>query len=103
LKLVLNTGAEVLMSYRRFSKFVNFPSALFWLTPNGDVGSHLAQMKVRGLGSGHGVGMSQNGGKYLAKNLGWDAKQILNYYYSRINLCTVYGSNPAYNNCMAIN
>ena len=33
-----------------------------------------------GGGYGHGVGMSQNGAKNLA-NLGYDAKDILEFYY----------------------
>lgn len=36
--------------------------------------------KVRGYG--HGVGMSQNGAYYFAKNEGWTYQQILTYFYS---------------------
>ena len=76
---------------------------MFELSPNTKVGENFTQMIVKGKGFGHGVGMSQNGGKYLAQNRGWNADEILNYYYKSIDLCTVYGSNPAYSNCLAIN
>jgi len=40
-----------------------------------------ASFTVSGSGRGHGVGMSQYGAYQLARDLGWSAEQILEYYY----------------------
>jgi len=40
---------------------------------------------ISGLGSGHGVGMSQWGARYMA-NKGYKAKQILKYFYKGVNI-----------------
>jgi len=40
---------------------------------------------ISGMGSGHGVGMSQWGAKHLAMN-GYQAKDILKHYYKRIQI-----------------
>ena len=42
-------------------------------------------IRITTLGNGHGVGMSQWGANYLAKNRG-DYKEILKYYYQGIEL-----------------
>lgn len=44
---------------------------------------------VEGRGFGHGVGMSQMGAKYMAKN-GQSAEDILNFYYPNAKLQKVY-------------
>lgn len=46
---------------------------------NYDSGSN--EFVVTTYGYGHGVGMSQNGANALATYLGWDYKQILEFYY----------------------
>ena len=40
-----------------------------------------ATFTISGSGRGHGVGMSQYGAYQLARNQGWSAEQILEYYY----------------------
>ena len=40
---------------------------------------------ISGLGSGHGVGMSQWGARYMA-NKGYKANQILKYFYKGVNI-----------------
>ncbi|MEK7692334.1 MAG: hypothetical protein AAB425_15070, partial [Bdellovibrionota bacterium] len=42
--------------------------------------------RIDGHGNGHGAGMSQWGAKALADGLGWDARQILNFYYTDITI-----------------
>ena len=42
-------------------------------------------LMISGMGSGHGVGMSQWGAKYLAKR-GYNAKEILQHYYKGIQI-----------------
>jgi len=45
-------------------------------------------IKITTLGNGHGVGMSQWGANYLAKN-GGTYEEILKYYYSGVELITI--------------
>ena len=40
-------------------------------------------MKISGIGSGHGVGMSQWGAKFLAQK-GYNSKEILKHYYKGV-------------------
>ena len=42
-------------------------------------------LTISGLGSGHGVGMSQWGARYMA-NEGYKAKQILKYFYKGVDI-----------------
>jgi len=44
---------------------------------------------VRGSGYGHNVGMSQYGAKAMAE-LGYSCFDIINYYYTDVNITTVY-------------
>lgn len=44
---------------------------------------------ITGRGYGHGVGMAQIGAHILASQLGWTYQQILNFYYTGIQLCQV--------------
>ena len=55
------------------------PSAFFAIETIKD-GDLVEGIKLVGGGFGHGVGMSQNGAKNLA-NLGYDAEDILEFYY----------------------
>ena len=55
------------------------PSAFFTIDTVKD-GELVKGIKLIGGGFGHGVGMSQNGAKNLA-NAGYDAKDILEFYY----------------------
>ena len=64
---------------RKFS----LPSTLF------DMKQTDNEVIFTGYGSGHGVGMSQNGAKDYAKN-GWSYKKILEHYYSGAKLKKLY-------------
>lgn len=60
------------------------PSAFFYLLPSYD-GEQLLGYQVIGGGYGHGIGMSQTGAKYMAKD-GKDFQEILTYYYGETEL-----------------
>ncbi|MCX6127685.1 MAG: hypothetical protein NTX25_01310 [Proteobacteria bacterium] len=47
------------------------------------------EILVKGLGNGHGVGMSQQGAAALAEHKSWNYQQILEYYYVRTSLCSL--------------
>lgn len=61
------------------------PSAYFVINPVMK-GNQLSGFDILGGGYGHGVGMSQNGAKYLAEN-GADWENILNMFYQNIIFC----------------
>ncbi len=60
------------------------PSAYIIFEENTEEGL-LASYTITGGGYGHGVGMSQNGANYMAKN-GYDYKEILYFFYNGIEL-----------------
>jgi SpoIID/LytB domain protein len=41
---------------------------------------------ISGRGFGHGVGMSQYGAQVLAQTLNWNAQEILNFYYTGVDV-----------------
>jgi SpoIID/LytB domain protein len=43
---------------------------------------------ISGRGFGHGVGMSQYGAQVLAQTMNWNAEEILNFYYTDIEIGT---------------
>jgi stage II sporulation protein D len=62
----------------------SLPSYLFELhTKPG----HTKSVEIVGRGSGHGVGLSQQGAARLAANLNWSYDKILKFYYSDVTLC----------------
>lgn len=61
------------------------PSAYFTLEEQRDNKGNLAGYLIRGGGSGHGVGMSQNGAKGMA-NKGKSYEEILSYFYKDVEL-----------------
>ncbi len=73
------------------------PSTLFALEVNIDSGF----VEIKGLGSGHGVGMSQQGAAILAGEQGWTYDQILNYYYIGTSLCKLQEKTDSLPNCYA--
>lgn len=52
-------------------------------------------LQFKGRGMGHGVGMSQWGAKALAGKHGYDYRQILEYYYTGVNLIRLRGGNSS--------
>ncbi len=56
-------------------------------------------MLVKGIGFGHGVGMSQQGAAALAEQKAWTYKQILSYYYLNTTLCSLDASSDAVPDC----
>ena len=76
------------ISFRRFRDFLgkgSLPSRLFSFTK-----AQKGVVTLNGLGSGHGVGMSQRGAEYLAREKNWSYKDILNFYYSGTKLCALH-------------
>ncbi len=78
-------GEFVSVPARVFKRVVGtLPSSLFTLNTAPD-----GQILIKGLGFGHGVGMSQQGAAALAGRKSWDYRQILDYYYVRTILCSI--------------
>jgi len=60
------------------------PSTLFQLVPLGST-----TITIVGRGAGHGIGLNQTGAELLATKRSLLYRQILAYYYSETNLCTL--------------
>ncbi len=88
LKPVGYVGDTVTITKQDGSKSENYsliPSAFFVFDKNKDGKGNLEGIKVYGGGSGHGVGMSQNGAEELAKHdIGY--VDILKYFYSGVEV-----------------
>jgi SpoIID/LytB domain protein len=83
--LIDNKGEYVTIHTRTFKRVVGtLPSNLFTVNPADN-----GQIMIKGLGFGHGVGMSQQGAAALAERKAWDYRQILDYYYVRTSLCSI--------------
>ena len=54
---------------------------------------------ISGFGSGHGVGMTQQGAALLASDKGWTYDQILSYYYSGTEICSLKDNDAEKPNC----
>ncbi|ACV62004.1 SpoIID/LytB domain protein [Desulfofarcimen acetoxidans DSM 771] len=65
-------------------------SAFFEMTKEFDTEKKLCQVSFAGNGWGHGLGMSQNGAAEMARQ-GYTFKDILQYYYTGIEIKTNYG------------
>lgn len=77
-RLISEDGQDLELSGERFRYGLALRSSLFKATV--DDGSYV----FKGLGSGHGVGMNQYGAKVLVESMGWDHKQVLEFYYEGI-------------------
>ena len=64
------------------------PSGFFIITAGKEKGT-VVGYTLNGGGFGHGVGMSQNGAKSMAKN-GYTAEDILGFFYEGCSLETIY-------------
>ena len=83
----LQSGGYKNLAIDEFRKLVGIgtlPSTLFELKE-----SKKDQVEARGYGFGHGVGMSQTGAEFLARERNWRYDQILGFYYSGVELCVL--------------
>lgn len=67
-----------------FRSLFNLPSTLFDMILEAD-----GRILLKGRGNGHGVGLSQNGAKFLAEK-GYNYKEILKYYYQGVDIAKWY-------------
>jgi stage II sporulation protein D len=96
LAIIDQKGRYKLISVNAFKRTVaGLPSNLFTIERDRQAGQFL----VKGLGNGHGVGMSQMGAAALAAQRAWTYKQILDYYYVRTTLCSLDGEKKALPDC----
>lgn len=66
------------------------PSGFFVITTGKEKGNVVGYSLIGG-GFGHGVGMSQNGAKEMAKS-GYSAQEILLFFYDGCRLENIYGT-----------
>lgn len=66
-------------------------SALFTINKEIDAGGNMTGVTFTGSGWGHGLGLSQWGARGLAEK-GYTFQDILQYYYTGVNLATNYGN-----------
>lgn len=80
-KHVLISGSlqSLVVSGEEFRNLLALPSSLFHLSTQPE------KYNLNGRGYGHGLGLSQWGAKYLGDN-GYNAAQILSYYYKDISI-----------------
>jgi SpoIID/LytB domain protein len=87
LTLIDQKGRAKLVPFSVFRRAANsLPSQLFAIERDP---KQTSQILIKGLGNGHGVGMSQMGAAALAAKRAWSYRQILDYYYVRTTLCTL--------------
>jgi stage II sporulation protein D len=79
LAMVTGTLQTLLLSGEELRKILALPSTAF------NIGLDMDSYLVAGRGFGHGLGMSQWGAKYLSEQ-GYNASQILSYYYKDVTL-----------------
>lgn len=65
-----------------FRKLLNLKSTFFDINISND------RIVINTLGNGHGVGMSQYGANYMAKD-GYDYKEILKHYYKDVEISKI--------------
>ncbi|MCX6129367.1 MAG: SpoIID/LytB domain-containing protein [Proteobacteria bacterium] len=96
LAIIDQKGRYKSISINSFKRAVpGLPSHLFTLEWDRLAG----HMLIKGLGNGHGVGMSQLGAAAFAAQRAWTYKQILDYYYVRTTLCSLDGSHGLVPDC----
>lgn len=96
IRYVLNDGESKI--HRQDGSKVNspnlLPSGFFVMETRGEDG-RVTGYTLTGGGFGHGVGMSQNGARSMAKK-GYDSEQILLFFYEKCYIDNVYeGNNQA--------
>ncbi|HEY4485994.1 MAG TPA: SpoIID/LytB domain-containing protein [Nitrospiria bacterium] len=86
---ILHSGGELLIraaDLRRILGYTEIRSTRFVVEKNG------RDLRISGMGSGHGVGLCQWGAKEMAE-MGYAFEKILSYYYPGTRL-ELYGSTP---------
>lgn len=97
LAFVDSAGTHKAFPLNLFKKVAGqLPSPLFTL---GKDPKNSRLLLVRGVGFGHGVGMSQQGAAALAGQKAWDYKQILSYYYVNTTLCSLDAGSDSVPDC----
>ncbi|SFG51226.1 stage II sporulation protein D [Desulfotomaculum arcticum] len=74
----------------RVRTILSLKSAMFTLSKTDDPDGNLSSVTITGNGWGHGLGMSQWGAAGLAGQ-GYSFQDILQYYYTGVDLVTYYG------------
>ncbi len=77
--IVVGSTQTKLLSGEEVRRLLNLPSTNF------NLGCNHESYLIAGRGAGHGLGLSQWGAKTLAEN-GYNAAQILTYYYKDVSL-----------------
>lgn len=81
IRCVLNDGkSPVLRQDGKKTASANLLPSAFFVISTGKEDGNVVGYSLSGGGFGHGVGMSQNGAKEMARS-GWDAGDILQYFY----------------------
>lgn len=98
--LEISEGENRIVDVLSFKKLAgNLPSTLFAFTRHERDPRYF---KLQGMGSGHGVGMSQQGAAILADEKGWGYGRILDYYYTDTTLCRLHKKGNALPNCYGL-
>lgn len=85
-------AAPVILQRADGSEVENFsvlPSAFAYFAPVTDEDGDIREIKIRGGGYGHGVGLSQYGARGMAEK-GFDFVQIIEHYYPGTRLHNIY-------------
>lgn len=85
-------AAPIILRRGDGSEIVNFnilPSAFAYFDPVTDESGDIREVRIRGGGYGHGVGLSQNGARGMAGK-GFDFVQIIEHYYPGTQLHNIY-------------
>lgn len=90
IRCVLNDGkSKVLRQDGKKVASANLLPSAFFVISTSKEGGYVVGYSLSGGGFGHGVGMSQNGAKEMAKS-GWNAGDILLYFYNNCTTKCIY-------------
>lgn len=90
IRYVLNDGkSKVLRQDGKKVASANLLPSAFFVISTSKEGGNVVGYSLSGGGFGHGVGMSQNGAKEMAKS-GWNAGDILLYFYENCTTKCIY-------------
>ena len=86
---LVGDGAVRAMFSGRLGSTTALPSSTFVVDPKVDADGKLLGWQIAGAGWGHGVGMCQRGAQNHALQ-GWNARQIINWYYQNVEIRKLY-------------